>query len=138
MSARFEWPVRVYIEDTDAGGIVFYANYLRYLERARTELMRSLGLGKAAILEQDAMFVVHSLQLDYRQAAQLDDELIATARITKAGRASMVFEQFVYRDGEEMMGGTVKIACVHTQSLKPVAIPGEILQAVKRVHKQHA
>ena len=130
--AEFSLPLRVYIEDTDAGGIVFYANYLKYLERARTEFMRSLGMDKTSIFEQQAMFVVHSLQLNYRQAAQLDDELVATASIVKAGRASLVFEQQVYRERELIVGAEVKVACVDKQSLKPTAIPVERLHAVKQ------
>jgi 4-hydroxybenzoyl-CoA thioesterase/acyl-CoA thioester hydrolase len=132
MASRFEWPLRVYIEDTDAGGIVFYANYLKYLERARTEFMRSLGQEKSSFFEQQAMFVVHSLRLNYRKSAELDDELVATARIIKAGPASLLFEQDVYRGKEMMMGGEIKVACVDKQSLKPTAIPAEILRAVKQ------
>ena len=88
-------PVRVYIEDTDAGGIVYYVNYLKFMERARTELMRSLGYGKAAIFADDLMFVVHSLNANYHASATLDDELQVTAKVTKVGKVAVVFEQTI-------------------------------------------
>ena len=90
----FEWPVRIYWEDTDAGGIVFYANYLKFFERARTELLRALDLGQQQLREQTGgMFVVTDARLRYLRPARLDDELIVTARLQDSGRASMTIEQ---------------------------------------------
>jgi 4-hydroxybenzoyl-CoA thioesterase/acyl-CoA thioester hydrolase len=124
---EFTWPLRVYIEDTDAGGIVYYVNYLKYMERARTESMRVLGFGKQFIFDQQVMFVVHSLQVDYRKPARLDDQLDVTANIVKIGRTYLVFEQRVCRQGEELCLAQVKIACVDKQTVKPAAIPEQIL-----------
>ena len=97
MSTEFLLPVRVYIEDTDAGGIVYYVNYLKYFERCRTELMRALGTERAAISESGWMFVVSKLEVSYRQPAHLDDELQATASITAVGGATIGFFQSVRR-----------------------------------------
>lgn len=130
MSAEFCWPLRVYIEDTDAGGIVFYVNYLKYMERARTEFMRAYGFGKAAIFSTDLMFVVHGVSLKYHRPARLDDELVATARIVEHRAARLTFEQRILRGAEELCGGHVDIVCVDRQSLKPKRIPDELLAAL--------
>ena len=95
-SAEFSLPIRVYVEDTDAGGIVFYANYLKFMERARTELMRSLGFDKPALFD-GMQFVVHEVGLKYRSPAILDDEIFVTARLTKATRATFEMTQQVFR-----------------------------------------
>lgn len=124
-------PVRVYIEDTDAGGIVYYVNYLKFLERARTEFLRELGYGKAAMFADKLMFVVHSLQTRYRAPAQLDDELCATAAIKKAGRAAVVFEQQVLRGDELLCEGEVKVACVSRVDRKPVSMPAELIKKLQ-------
>lgn len=126
---EFRWPLRVYIEDTDAGGIVFYVNYLKYMERARTEFMRAHGFGKAAIFSSDLMFVVHCVNVQYHRPARLDDELIATARILNHGAAKLVFEQRILRGAEELCGGRIDIVCVERQALKPKRIPNELLAA---------
>lgn len=130
---EFRWPLRVYIEDTDAGGIVFYVNYLKYMERARTEFMRAHGFGKAAIFSSDLMFVVHGVNVQYHRPAKLDDELIATARILNHGAAKLAFEQRILRDAEELCGGRVDIVCVERQTLKPKRIPNELLAALGAV-----
>ena len=123
--------VRVYIEDTDAGGIVYYVNYLKFMERARSEFLRELGCGKAALFADKLMFVVHSIQVDYHTSAELDDELTVTARVQKAGKVSAVFEQNVYRDGQLLCGGTVKVACVDCDTRQPVAIPAELAERLR-------
>ena len=120
---EFSIGIRVYIEDTDAGGIVYYINYLKFMERARTEFMRSLGYGKTAIFDEDGMFVVHSSNVQYRDSALLDDELVATARPIKVGKTSIVFEQLVKRGDVLLCQGEVKIACVNRQSRSPQAMP---------------
>lgn len=129
---EFRWPLRVYIEDTDAGGIVFYVNYLKYMERARTEFMRAHGFGKAAIFSSDLMFVVHGVSVKYHRPAKLDDQLIATARILNHGAAKLAFEQRILRGAEELCGGRVDIVCVERQTLKPKRIPNELLAALGR------
>ncbi len=133
---EFHWPLRVYIEDTDAGGIVFYVNYLKYMERARTEFMRAHGYDKAALLSEstasaDSMFVVRSVAIDYRRPAKLDDALIATARIIEQRATQLTFDQRILRGDEELCGGRVNIACVDRATLKPKRIPDELLMALR-------
>ncbi|MCB1669411.1 MAG: tol-pal system-associated acyl-CoA thioesterase [Porticoccaceae bacterium] len=128
--SEFCLDIRVYVEDTDVGGIVYYANYLKYMERARTELMRSLGYSKPAMFD-GFMFVVHSLELKYLQPAVLDDQLVATARLIKAGRSSFVVEQQVRRGDELLVSGVVKAACLNADSKKPTAIPAEMLAILR-------
>ena len=129
----FSHPVRVYIEDTDAGGIVFYVNYLKYMERARTELMRALGYGKAALFHRDRMFVVVETQVRYLQAARLDDELAVTAVVCHAGGARLSFEQGVYKGETELCTGRVQVACVDRHSLKPQRIPADMLARLQAI-----
>ena len=126
-AAGCDLPIRVYIEDTDAGGIVYYVNYLKFMERARTEFMRQLGYKKAAMFADNRLFVVHSMQVDYLASAQLDDVIIASAKLLKVGKAAIVFEQTVTRDDQVLVRATVKIACIETESRKPAAIPAELL-----------
>ena len=123
---EFSLPLRVYIEDTDAGGIVYYVNYLKYMERARTEFMRSLGFGKDYIFNHDLMFVVRDVAVKYVGPAQLDDELLATARITRLGGASMTLAQTVRRGGEILAEGNISIACVNRGGVKPRRMPDEM------------
>lgn len=128
---EFSLPLRVYIEDTDAGGIVYYINYLKYMERARTEFMRSLGFAKTAILEDKLMFVVHAADVRYLDAAVLDDELLATALPVKAGRTNIVFHQQVRRGDKVLCQGDIRIACVDSELRKPRAMPDAIRQKLK-------
>lgn len=140
---EFRWPLRVYIEDTDAGGIVFYVNYLKYMERARTEFMRTHGYDKAALLSEstassestiraDLMFVVRSVSVDYRRPARLDDELIATARVVEYGKAQLTFEQRILRGDEELCGGIINIACVECDTMKPARIPQDLMNRLQQ------
>ncbi len=131
MIRKFQWPVRVYIEDTDAGGIVYYVNYLKFMERARTELLRSLGFDKQFIFDRELMFVVHSLKADYKTPARLDDELLVTANVVKLGRTYILFEQTVYCEGDIFCRADIKIACVDKQTVKPTAIPQPILATLR-------
>lgn len=116
-------PLRVYIEDTDAGGIVYYVNYLKYFERARTELMRALGIARAALPQAGCQFVVHSMQVEYLRPALLDDELLAEARVEAAGRARIDFAQRILRDGEELCRARVRVACIDSTTRRPRALP---------------
>lgn len=124
--SEFSIPIRVYIEDTDAGGIVYYVNYLKFMERARTELFRSIGYGKAGANKEGYQFVVHSAEIDYKKPAQLDDMLDVDARIVSMRGASIFFEQEVRRNGELLSNAKVKIACVDGASMRPKPIPAEI------------
>ena len=128
--------LRIYIEDTDAGEIVYYVNYLKFMERARTEFMRALGYGKTAIFSDDKMFVVHSANVKYLGAARLDDELLVTARPIKVARSNIVFEQSVFRGGELLCRGEIRIACVERVSNRPCAMPDEMYSQIKTVFEK--
>ena len=119
MSEEFSLPIRVYIEDTDAGGIVYYVNYLKYLERARTELMRALGCERAAISDQGWMFVVSDLAVTYLQPARLDEQLDATALIQRVGGATIDFFQSVRRGDTVLVEGNIQIACIDEKRGRP-------------------
>jgi 4-hydroxybenzoyl-CoA thioesterase len=119
----FSIPLRVYIEDTDAGGIVYYVNYLKYMERSRTEFLRSLGYDKPAILDGGLLLVVHAAQINYRRSARLDDQLHVTTQIEKLARTNVEFKQRVLRGDELLCEGLIRIACVDAQTMKPCAIP---------------
>lgn len=123
-------PVRVYIEDTDAGGIVYYVNYLKYFERARTEFMRRLGFAKAALPGGDFMFVVHSMAVEYLRPAWLDDELEAGARVLEFRGARLVFAQRVLRGTEEICRARVTVACVDRATRRPCVLPGQLREAL--------
>jgi 4-hydroxybenzoyl-CoA thioesterase len=123
-------PIRVYVEDTDAGGIVYYANYLKYIERARTELIRSLGYDKPALFG-DLQFVVHSVEIKYRQPAVLDDEVVATAQLIKVSRTSFTIAQKVLRNDEVLVEAEVKVACISHEKKRPAAIPADMLQTLQ-------
>jgi tol-pal system-associated acyl-CoA thioesterase len=120
---EFYLPLRVYIEDTDAGGIVYYVNYLKFMERARTEFMRAAGFGRDYIFNHDLMFVVRDVAVHYRGPARLDDELIATARIAHLRGASLLMHQRVLRGSTELARAEVTIACVDREGVRPRRIP---------------
>ncbi len=128
--SEFSLPVRVYIEDTDAGGIVFYVNYLKYMERARTELLRFLGYDKAAITQHNELLVVANANIDYKRSARLDDLLDVTAAFSKVGRSYVVFDQTVKRGQELLCSAQIKVACVAQDSLKPQALPKTMLEKI--------
>ena len=127
MPSEFNWPVRVYYEDTDAGGIVFYANYLKFFERARTEWLRALGVQQQALLDAEgAAFVVKNVTLDYHAAARLDDELAIRTSVEKMGRASIQFAQQAWRGDVLLSSATVKIGCVDTATMRPRSLPEHV------------
>jgi acyl-CoA thioester hydrolase len=129
----FTWPVRVYWEDTDAGGIVFYANYLKFFERARTEWLRALGVNQS-VLKSDAggMFVVGETSVRYLSPARLDDELLVTAQLEAAGRASLIIAQQARRGDKLLCEGTIRIGWVDAQTLRPGRIPPAILEVLNQ------
>ena len=133
MTRDFLLPLRVYIEDTDAGGIVYYVNYLKFMERARTEFMRTRGFGKEYIFNHDLMFVVRDVAVKYIRPAQLDDELQATARITRLKGASMTLAQTVRRGEEILAEGDINIACVDRAGVKPRRMPDEMRARLSQV-----
>ena len=136
VGATFQWPLRVYWEDTDAGGIVFYANYLKFFERARTEWLRSLGIAQQDLRETTGgIFVVTDTTLRYHRPARLDDELIVTAGLIEKGRASLIIGQQALLKSERatalLCEGTVRIGWVDAASLKPARIPAHLLDRLE-------
>jgi acyl-CoA thioester hydrolase len=133
----FEFPIRVYWEDTDAGGIVFYANYLKFFERARTEWLRSLGIGQHQLrAETGGMFVVSATQVAYHRPAVLDDSLRVTAGLLESGRASLVIGQQAWRVAHAspdvlLCEGSIRIGWVDAASLKPARIPSSIRERLQ-------
>lgn len=129
----FTWPIRVYYEDTDAGGIVFYANYLKFFERARTEWLRACGIDQRRLADETGtMFIVRSTALDYRAPARLDDLVTVISRIERLGRASVDFAQEAWRDGTLLATGDIRVGCVERTAFRPVAIPPPVLAALRR------
>lgn len=129
--------MRVYIEDTDSGGIVYYANYLRFMERARTEFLRHLGIEQTQLARDlDLAFVVRSASIDYLSPARMDDELQISVELLEQRRASLLFSQTVFRPGQSpdkpLCTGLVRIACVKCSSAKPVQVPTDVIEALHR------
>jgi tol-pal system-associated acyl-CoA thioesterase len=125
---RFRWPVRVYYEDTDAAGVVYYANFLRYLERARTEWLASLGFTVTALEhEHGVVFVVHRLDIEYRQPARLYDALEVTVGLAARGRSRLVAVQEVFRDEVQLVRAQVTLACLDRATWRPARIPPPVV-----------
>lgn len=133
-SEEFNWPVRVYYEDTDSSGIVYHASYLRFMERARTEWLRSLGFGLPELRdEQEVLFTVSRLRIDYLQPARFNDMLDVSLRLTRLGGASLLLEQTVCRtSGELLCRAEVRIACVDANTLGPRPLPKAVCMELKR------
>lgn len=134
---EFIWPVRVYYEDTDSGGVVYYANYLKFMERARTEWLRSLGFEQDELLKRDnILFAVRSISLDYLKPARFNDRLLVSAGINARGHASLSFDQTVRRDSREseiLCTGQVRIACLAADTLRPQPLPKQLLTELSDV-----
>ncbi len=125
----FNWPVRIYYEDTDSGGVVYYANYLKFMERARTEWLRSFSIQQDDLRERfGIIFAVRQVQIDYLLPAKFNDELVVVSKVTKQGKASITFEQIVMRGTEVLVKATIKIACLDAGLFKPLPMPVEILE----------
>lgn len=126
-SQVFSWPVRVYVEDTDFGGVVFYANYLKYFERARTELLRSVGVTQYSMVDlHRVIFVVTSAAVDYVAPARMDEELRVTAVVEKLGRASVKFTQEAWLGTSLLAKAKIAVACVSIESMRPQPIPEDL------------
>lgn len=124
MTPAFHWPVRIYYEDTDAGGIVFYANYLKFFERARTEWLRASGVNQQDLADTEGViFVVKNANIDYHAPAKLDDEVSLTLSIEKLGRASVQFLQQAWRGDVLLASASVKVGCVDAVTLRPRPLP---------------
>ena len=131
-SKPFEWPVRVYYEDTDAQGVVYYANYFRFTERARTEWLRALGVDQERMLNEDRrMFVVVNATADFISPARFNDQLIVTAALADLSRAAFDIEQRIYRDstaGPLLLKSTIRAAFLDADTLKPKRIPRDLFE----------
>jgi acyl-CoA thioester hydrolase len=128
----FTWPVRVYYEDTDAGGVVYYANYLKFLERARTEWLRGKGFEQDRLREETGiLFVVRSLRIDYLKPARFNERLEVTVRLSQAGKASLEVAQAILGPQRAILcSAEVKLACVHSQTFRPCKLPDPLLTAL--------
>ena len=127
----FQWPVRVYFEDVDSGGIVYYANYLKFMERARTEWLRADGLDVAELVEKDRiLFVVKSLEMEYSHPARLSDLLSVSIVLEEIGRASLDLFQEITYDKQVLCSGRLRLACLHADTLRPIRIPAGIIRSL--------
>lgn len=141
---EFSWPVRVYYEDTDSGGVVYYANYLKFMERARTEFLRSIGYQQDQLQQElGIIFAVHSANIQYKKPARFNDELKVVTSITSLGRASIHFKQSVFLESshhEDSAAGLlseaeIKIACLNAKKFTPQSIPATIIEKInKEIH----
>ena len=128
----FSWPTRVYWEDTDAGGVVYHAQYLAFLERARSEWLRARGKGQQLLrVEHDLVFAVRSMQIDFRQPARLDDALDVSVALRQCRRASLVIAQAIHRDGMLLLDAQVRIAALNASDFRPRAIPSPLYDELK-------
>ena len=129
----FRWPVRVYYEDTDAGGVVYHASYIAFYERARTEMLRQRHFNQQTLLEQQVCFVVRRMTVDYVAAARLDDLLEIQSEVTAMTRATMTFSQrIVNAEGRVLNEAEVLIACINPHLMKPIALPKSIVAEFKQ------
>jgi acyl-CoA thioester hydrolase len=128
----FDWPIRVYYEDTDSGGVVYHSNYLNFMERARTEWLRALGFEQTHMKDDlNIIFVVHSMNIQFKRPALFNDMLNVQSKVAKIGHGSIEFLQTVLRDQQVLIEATVKVACVQADAFKPVAIPASIKDAIQ-------
>jgi len=124
----FSWPIRVYFQDTDAGGVVYHANYLNFMERSRTEWLRTFGYSNAGMMKElGVVFVVRSLKLEYLKPALLDDLVHVTSQIKEIGRSRLNIHQTVLRGDDVLVEGEVHLVCVDVKAFKPVSVP-EVLR----------
>jgi acyl-CoA thioester hydrolase len=131
--SAFTWPVRVYYEDTDAGGVVYYANYLKFLERARTEWLRALGFELTGLArDHGAMFIVRSLAIDYLRPAAFNDEIAVTVELEELGAGQIMLRQRIARGADELATARVRLACVNPATFRPVRIPRSVAERLTR------
>ncbi|MDH5516730.1 MAG: tol-pal system-associated acyl-CoA thioesterase [Gammaproteobacteria bacterium] len=128
---KFSWPIRVYYEDTDSGGVVYYANYLKFFERARSEFLRRFNIEQDILItEHDVIFAVRQVSVDYHKPAVFNDELSVTSEVIELNKASLVFRQVIHREKDETLlcHAVCKVACLSASKMKPRPIPDEIVQ----------
>jgi acyl-CoA thioester hydrolase len=133
MMEQFSWPVRVYYEDTDAGGVVYYANYLRFMERARTEWLRELGYEQDVLREYGTLFAVKHVDIDYHRPARFNQRLDVLSAITNMGRVSITFRQRVMHELNCLTEASVKVVCLNEATFKPRAIPETMREGLQGV-----
>lgn len=128
----FLWPIRVYYEDTDAGGVVYHANYLKFMERARSEWLRSLGVEQDELRDQNGViFAILSAQINYLLPAKFNDELLVSSKVIKKGKASITIEQDVLRESEVLCKGMIKVATLDGKSFRPKAMPESVYDKIQ-------
>ena len=136
LPTEFVFDIRVYYEDTDAGGVVFYANYLKFFERARTEWLRALGFDQSHMHDRlQRIFVVAGLNMDYRKPARLDDLLTIRSRVTRLGRASVHFAQRAERRSELLAEGNIQVCCVDTIQMRPAELPPGVRASLQSIQE---
>ena len=128
----FSFPVRIYFEDTDSGGVVYHSNYLKFMERARTEWLRSVGIDQHHLkYHAHIMFVVHRIDIQYKFPARFNDDLIVKSELKNIGSSKIEFRQMIYRDEEMLIDANVDIACIDSEKFKPVRIPSTVKQTME-------
>ncbi len=129
---KFDWSVQVYWEDTDAGGVVYHSQYLNFMERARTEFLRSLGLMQTTLRDDlGILFVVRDIQIRFKKPAKFDDQLNVKTQLVSVGRSLLAFEQNIYRGDEHLIAAKVDVVCIGSSSFKPVSIPETMVCLLK-------
>lgn len=128
----FSLPIRIYFEDTDSGGVVYHSNYLKFMERARTEWLSALGIDQRHLKEdKHIMFVVHRIDIQYKLPARFNDNLIVKSALKDIGSSKIEFRQMIYRENEMLIDASVDVACIDSEKFKPVRIPPTIKQAME-------
>lgn len=132
---KFIWPIRVYYEDTDAGGVVFYANYLKFFERARTEMLRAMGYEQDELMiNPGIVFAVRSVQVDYLRSARFNEQIQVSAEVTLVKKASLTFKQLITRGDDVLCTSMIRIACLDALTMRPKAIPENLLELLTNEH----
>jgi acyl-CoA thioester hydrolase len=130
---NFMWSVRVYYEDTDAGGVVYHANYLNFYERSRTEMLRAMGYEQdALVIEKGIIFAVRSVEVDYLMPARFNELLQVSSEVSLIKPASLVFEQSIYRDDATLSKATIRIACLDAKEMRPKKIPEDLIKQLRK------
>ena len=128
----FSFPIRIYFEDTDSGGVVYHSNYLKFMERARTEWLRSINIDQRYLKHQEhIMFVVHRIDIQYKLPARFNDDLIVKSELIEIGSSKIEFRQMIYRNDEMLIDASVDIACIDSEKFKPVRIPSAVKQTME-------
>ena len=129
---QFTWPIRVYYEDTDSGGVVYHSNYLNFMERARTEWLRALGFEQTQLKDQHGLIIViHSLSMQFKKPAYFNDMLAVSCELSELGRSSLIMQQSISRDGLVLIEAQVKAAFVDAVSFKPIGVPDEMRHKIQ-------